>query len=65
MTNPQFSRAELAAAFDVFEQTVAHAAETKDWDAWVAHYPPDVEYIEHAMGTMHGRDEVRSWIRKT
>jgi len=65
MTNPQFSRAELAAAFEIFEQTVARAAETKDWDAWVAHYTPDVEYVEHAMGTMRGRDEVRSWIRQT
>lgn len=65
MTNPQFSRAELAAAFEVFEQTVARAAETKDWDAWVAHYTPDVDYIEHAMGTMAGREEVRTWISKT
>ncbi|OBY30309.1 nuclear transport factor 2 family protein [Mycolicibacter kumamotonensis] len=65
MTNPQFSRAELAAAFETFEQTVARAAETKDWDAWVGHYTPDVEYVEHAMGTMHGREEVRRWIRQT
>ncbi|HEU4360113.1 MAG TPA: nuclear transport factor 2 family protein [Mycobacterium sp.] len=65
MTTSLFSRAELAAAFDIFEQTVARAAETKDWDAWVGHYTPDVEYIEHAAGTMHGRDEVRTWIRNT
>jgi hypothetical protein len=65
VTTPQFSRDELAAAFQTFEQTVARAAETKDWDAWVAHYTDDVEYVEHAMGTMHGRDEVRTWIRKT
>ena len=65
MTNPQFSRAELADAFETFERTVARAAETKDWDAWVAHYTPDVEYVEHAMGTMRGRDEVRTWIRRT
>lgn len=65
MTNQAFSRAELAAAFETFEQTVARAAETKDWDAWVSHYTPDVEYVEHAAGTMHGRDEVRTWIRQT
>src|SRR6202022_2828226 len=57
-----FSRDELAAAF---EQTVARAAETKDWDAWVEHYTPDVDYIEHAAGTMKGRDQVLTWIRKT
>ena len=60
-----FSRDELATAFGTFEQTVAHAAETKNWDEWVQHYTPDVDYIEHAAGTMKGRDEVRTWIRKT
>jgi limonene-1,2-epoxide hydrolase len=60
-----FSRDELAAAFEQFEQTVARAAATKDWETWVAHYTPDVEYVEHAAGTMYGRDEVRAWIRRT
>ena len=60
-----FTRDELAAAFDTFEQTVAHAAETKNWDQWVQHYTPDVDYIEHAAGTMKGRDEVLTWIRTT
>jgi hypothetical protein len=35
VTSRQFSRSELAAAFENFEQTVARAAETRDWDAWV------------------------------
>ena len=26
---------------------------------------PDVDYVEHAMGTMKGRDEVRTWITRT
>ncbi|WP_156296217.1 nuclear transport factor 2 family protein [Mycobacterium paragordonae] len=65
MSGPEFPKSELAAAFAQFEQTVARAAETHDWDAWVQHYTPDVEYIEHAAGTMHGRDEVRTWIRRT
>ncbi len=65
MSSPQFSRSELAAAFEKFEATVARAAETHDWDAWVQHYTPDVLYIEHAAGTMHGRDEVRKWIERT
>lgn len=65
MTTRIFTRAELAEAFGEFERTVARAAETKDWDAWVEQYTPDVEYIEHAAGTMKGRDEVRAWIRKT
>jgi ketosteroid isomerase-like protein len=65
MSAPSFSRSELAAAFQKFEQTVARAAESQDWDAWVEHYSPDVLYIEHAAGTMRGRDEVREWIKRT
>jgi SnoaL-like domain len=60
-----FTRDELAAAFERFEQTVAAAAEAKNWDDWVQHYTADVDYIEHAAGTMKGRDEVRTWIWKT
>ena len=62
---PRFSRAELAEAFATFEATVDAAARTRDWDGWVAHYTPDVDYIEHAMGTMKGRDQVRGWIYRT
>jgi hypothetical protein len=65
VTSPEFPESELAAAFETFEQTVARAAETHDWDAWVQHYTPDVLYIEHAAGTMHGRAEVRTWIQRT
>jgi hypothetical protein len=61
----RFSRAELEDAFAVFEATVAAAARSRDWDAWVRHYTPDVDYIEHAMGTMKGRDAVRAWINRT
>ncbi|BBZ46407.1 nuclear transport factor 2 family protein [Mycobacterium parmense] len=65
MSTPKFSRSELAAAFDKFEATVDQAARSRDWDAWIEHYTPDVEYVEHAAGTMHGRDEVREWIKRT
>ena len=65
MTSSEFPKSELAAAFETFEQSVARAAETHDWDAWVQHYTPNVLYIEHAAGTMHGRDEVRTWIQRT
>ncbi|MDP4961363.1 MAG: nuclear transport factor 2 family protein, partial [Mycobacterium sp.] len=65
MTPPLFSRAELANAFATFEAEVDDAARTSNWDAWVAHYTPDVDYIEHAMGTMKGREQVRDWIYRT
>jgi SnoaL-like domain len=65
VTGRAFDRAELTAAFQRFEQTVARAAETRDWDPWLQQYSPDVVYIEHAAGTMKGHDEVRAWIWKT
>lgn len=61
----RYTRAELADAFAVFEAEVDAAARTHDWDGWVAHYTEDVDYIEHAMGTMKGRDQVREWIYRT
>jgi len=60
-----FTRSELSEAFDSFEATVARAAQSQDWDAWVGQYTPDVVYVEHAAGTMRGRDEVRAWINRT
>ncbi|WP_193045763.1 nuclear transport factor 2 family protein [Mycolicibacterium baixiangningiae] len=60
-----FTNAELTAAFATFEETVAQAAQTRDWDPWVEQYSSDVVYVEHAAGTMRGREEVRSWIWKT
>lgn len=61
----RFSRSELMAAFADFEATVDRAARTRDWDPWVEQYSPEVVYVEHAAGTMRGREEVRAWIHKT
>jgi hypothetical protein len=63
--SPTFSRDELVAAFEKFEATVDRAAQTRDWDPWVEQYTPDVTYVEHAAGTMRGREEVRPWIWMT
>jgi hypothetical protein len=65
VTGSTFSRDELADAFAQFEATVARAAETRDWDPWVEQYTEDVLYVEHAAGTMRGREQVRSWIWQT
>ncbi|MDT5360037.1 MAG: hypothetical protein QOC69_1799 [Mycobacterium sp.] len=65
MTGSTFSRDELADAFAQFEATVSRAAETRDWDPWVDQYTDDVLYVEHAAGTMRGREQVRPWIWKT
>jgi hypothetical protein len=65
VTGNTFSRDELAEAFDGFEATVGRAAETRDWDPWADQYTDDVTYVEHAAGTMRGREQVRAWIWKT
>jgi hypothetical protein len=65
VTSKTFTRDELAAAFEKFEATVDRAAQTRDWDPWVAQYAPDIEYVEHAAGTMRGREAVRGWIWQT
>lgn len=61
----RFSREELADAFAAFEADVDAAARTRYWDGWVAHYTEDVDYVEHAMGAMKGRGQVRDWIHRT
>jgi ketosteroid isomerase-like protein len=60
-----FSRDELASAFATFEQTVDRAARNQNWDIWCEHYTDDVTYVEHAAGTMHGVEAVRTWIWRT
>jgi hypothetical protein len=65
VTGSSFSRDELAAAFANFEATVDRAAQTRDWDPWIDQYTDDVLYIEHAAGTMRGREQVRPWIWRT
>ena len=37
----------------------------EDWPAWADLFTEDATYIEHVLGTMHGRDEIRQWIVKT
>lgn len=69
-----FSLDELSEAFDVFEATVAEiaaeaaadrAAGPSAWTRFADLFTPDADYIEHALGTMHGREEIRPWIVKT
>src|SRR3954471_8438777 len=65
VTTSTFSRDELIEAFEQFEQTVDRAAQTRNWDPWVDQYTDDVCYVEHAAGTMRGREQVRPWIWAT
>ncbi|MFW0785519.1 nuclear transport factor 2 family protein [Gordonia sp. CPCC 206044] len=60
-----FTHAELDTAFADFQRTVAEIAVSRDWDRYADMFTVDADYIEHALGTMSGRDEIRAWIWKT
>jgi hypothetical protein len=54
-----FPDAEVVSAFQAFWTT---GSTNEDWVHWVDHLTPDVEYVERQLGTMQGRDAVRTWI---
>ena len=56
-----FSREEVQSEF---EKYVARGT-TGDWSAWADQFTEDADYVEHAMGTFHGREEIRKWITET
>ncbi|GAC68387.1 nuclear transport factor 2 family protein [Gordonia soli] len=60
-----FSADELDAAFGEFQRTVAEIAISRDWDRFAEMFTTDADYVEHALGTMSGREEIRAWIWKT
>ncbi|GGF37782.1 polyketide cyclase [Williamsia phyllosphaerae] len=62
---PRFDTDELTAAFQEFEQTTERCAAAGEWDPWAEQFTADADYIEHAMGTMKGREQIRPWIKKT
>ena len=51
---------EVEAAFRRYWQT---GAVGEDWDAWCDLFTEDAVYVEHVMGTMQGREAIRSWIK--
>lgn len=67
MTSPAvaFTAAEISDAYAVFHEKVAVMAETGDWTGYADLFTPDAEYVEHAMGTFRGRDEIREWAVRT
>ena len=56
----KFDRAELEQSFRRYWQT---GAVGEDWDAWSNLFTPDALYVEHMLGTRHGREEIRAWIK--
>ncbi|MFT4125452.1 MAG: nuclear transport factor 2 family protein [Gordonia sp. (in: high G+C Gram-positive bacteria)] len=62
---PTFGADELHAAFADFQRTVTEIGVSRDWDRFAEMFTVDADYIEHALGTMHGREEIRTWIWRT
>ena len=56
----RFTRDEMESAFRTYWRT---GAVGEDWDAWADLFTEDTEYVEHVLGTMHGREEIRAWIK--
>jgi len=55
----EFPRAEVE---DAFRNYLTCGIVNEDWDAWARCFTPDVEYHEHQLGFMQGRDAVLAWI---
>jgi hypothetical protein len=36
----------------------------EDWEAWADLFTDDAHYVEHVLGSMQGRDEIKQWIVK-
>jgi hypothetical protein len=49
---------------EAFLQYWRKGAVGEDWPAWADLFTEDALYVEHVLGTMHGRDEIKAWIVK-
>lgn len=47
---------------DAFRHYWRTGCVTENWSAWADLFTPDVEYVEHQLGGMRGRETVRKWI---
>jgi hypothetical protein len=56
---PRFSRKEVEEAFIQYWKV---GCVDEDWVAWTNLFAPDVFYVDHFWGPLHGRQEVGLWI---
>lgn len=60
----KFSREEIMAAFEKYNQARIQSQETGDWSIWARIFTEDALYVEHAYGEFHGRQAIADWICK-
>jgi hypothetical protein len=63
--SPAFSADEIADAYAGFHAQVAGFVESGDWSGYADLFTPDAVYVEPAMGTFTGREEIRAWSMRT
>ena len=61
----KWSREELEEAFAAYQQDVIEVGKTWDWSSYADHFTEDAKYVEHALGNMEGRENIREWIVTT
>jgi len=54
----------LAAAHDHFMAVSNAAQESGQWDDYCDLFTEDALYVEHFLGTSHGREEIKKWSRR-
>lgn len=60
-----FTEAEITDAYAAFHDRVAEFVRTGDWSGYADLFTADATYVEHAMGTFHGREQIRDWAVRT
>jgi hypothetical protein len=61
----KWSREELEEAWRRYQESVVDVGKTWDWSSYADHFTEDAKYVEHALGNMEGRENIREWIVST
>jgi hypothetical protein len=61
----RWSRKEIESAFAQHEQVVVEIGKSWDWSRFADEFTDDARYVEHALGTFEGREQIREWITST
>jgi hypothetical protein len=60
-----FTADEITAAYAAFHHQVERFVATGDWSGYADLFTEEAVYVEHALGTFHGREEIRAWVMQT